>query len=109
MIRLDNPDEVYSMNTSELWNIIGSMEIEEKIDYKTEIELIKNGINIKIPIIYIIKGWTEEHPETKRISIKAHGKYDITEYYDEVQERNNMMRQIILENIEEDEPNKPRT
>lgn len=101
MIRIDNPDEIYSWEIGELWNAINLLEEEEKQDNEEDLEKVKYGIRIRVPIIYLIKGWYEEHPESKRITIKGHGKYDIVEFHDEVDEREAMMRQIILDSIEE--------
>lgn len=107
MIQIDNPDEIYSWDTIELWNAIQLLEDEDKQDHYEELQQIKYGINIQVPIIYIIKDWTEEYPNNKRIAIKGHGKHSIQDYYDEVDERNTLMRKIILSTIEKP-TNEPR-
>lgn len=109
MIKLTNPDEIYKMETKELWAIINMLEKEEIKEYEKELQQIKNGINMKFPIVYIIRNWINEYPENKRVHIKGHGKENIIEYYDEIDERNSLMRLIILENIENNDPTTPRT
>lgn len=109
MIKLSNPDEIYRYETKELWAVINLLEKEEIEEYSEELKQIKNGINLKFPIIYIIKGWTTEYPENKRVHIKGHGKENIVNYYDEIDERNALMRKIILENLENNDITTPRT
>lgn len=114
MIRIENPDEIYEWEIEKLWNTIKTYEDEEtergkiKKIYKKEIETIKNGINLKIPIWYLIKGWYIEYPNTKRVQVKGHGKVNIIEFMEEKERRENILRTIILENLEENTATEPR-
>lgn len=109
MIRIDNPDEIYKWDTKELWNAINLLDEEDVSNNEEEITMVKYGIKIRIPIIYIIKGWVEEHPENKRVTIRGYGKEDIVKYYDEVDERNKIMRKIIIDNLPDEDPTESRT
>lgn len=109
MIRLSNPDEIYTMTTQQLWALINLLEPEEIKMYEKELQEIKNGITIKIPIMYIIKKHYTEYPESRRISVKGYGKHNLIKFYDETDERDKLMREIILENITEEEPTQPRS
>lgn len=109
MITIENPDEIYKWNIKELWACIQLLEPEQEQLYEEEIRKAKYGQKIKIPIIYIMKNWTTENPENKRISIKGYGKYNILDYYDEIEEREKILRRIIFEAIEEEEITRPRT
>lgn len=108
-LNIQNPDDIYNWDLAQLWNALQTIEEEELLDYKKDIELIKNGIEQKIPIIYIIKHWNTEYPENKRVSIKGHWKIDIVDYYDEIMNREKLARKIIFENLSDDDPTTPRT
>lgn len=107
MIQVENPDIVYQWGIKELWAAINLL--EEPEEYEEELKKIKYGIKIQIPIIYIIKGWVTENPENKRISVKGHGKFDIVEFYDEIDEREKLMREIVLEELSDNDVTAPRT
>jgi hypothetical protein len=97
MITFENPDQIYSMNLEELWNVITTLE-DDEIQNKTDtLELIKNGINIKIPIYYLIQPeWIRYYPEYKTVEVTGYGKHKITDLKDEITERERKTRQLIL-------------
>lgn len=109
MIKIENLDEIYTWNIKTLWDCLNSADHEELQDYKEEIQLIKNGIDIKVHISYLTEEWYKEYPETKRVSIPAYGKWDLTLFQEELQKRKNFIRRIILELSQTDEIIEQRT
>lgn len=101
MIQIENLDEVYNWDVKQLWSAMNLLDDEERKLYKKDLEKIKYGINIRIPIVYIIYDWIDDHPENRRVSVKGFGKYDIIEFYDEIDERERLMRQIIFDTYDE--------
>lgn len=102
-----NPEDIMKMTTKELWEtytLILEQENEEGKDlekeYEEDTQKIKNGIKIKIPIWYITKNWYEERPEHKKVKVTGYGKYEITSFMEEIDKREQIMRSIILDNIE---------
>lgn len=101
------PEEIINAGTGKLWNMFQIL-IEEEDEqgrdleelYKEEIKQIKNGEN-QIPIWYITNKWYEEIPESKKIKVKGHGKYNIIEFMEDKGKRETIMRSILMENLEE--------
>lgn len=115
MIDIENPDEIYEWDIGKLWNAFQVMlekEDDEGTEYRTiyynEEILVRKGIRIKIPIQYIINEWYEEYPHTKKIKISGHGKYKLIDFEEEKEERERIMRRIILDNLEDGENTTPR-
>lgn len=102
-----NPEEVLTWDIEKLWNTTKQLVNEQK--YKKELHQIKFGINIEFPIHYIIYEWFELHPVSKKATIKGYGKYKLQPFIDEVEQREELMREIILENIGKEEIATPRT
>lgn len=107
-MKLEDPNEILEWDTEKLWNAVQQIKAELE---KTPrgYEKAKNGIRINFPIQYIIKQWYEEYPSTRRAKIIGYGKVNIQELEDEIEERNTIMRQIIIEHTDDEEATKPRT
>lgn len=102
-MKIENPDEIYTWNIEQLWNAINTIPEENLKEYENKIYKIKHGYNIKVPIQWIIKKWYEEHPYAKRVSIWGYAKYELLPFIEEIEKREQEMRKIIEENIEDDE------
>lgn len=102
-----NPEEVLTWNTTKLWYMFNIIKQNTEIDQDI-MEKVKNGINIKIPIWYITEEWYEIYPSTKKVAIKGHGKYELNHFMNEVEERDRIMKETIIENIDPGEIISPR-
>lgn len=91
--------------TWDIKTIINSIElVKEKlsIQEQKEYEQVKNGIKIKFPLIYYTKNWCTPIPRNQKMLIKGQDERpDINEFYEEIQERENKARKILLNNIKE--------
>lgn len=111
MIPIEDPNSVFSASSTELYamlEVILEENTELRKQYTKELEAIEKGIELKIPILYIVEGWYEEYPTSQKVNIKSYGKCDIHKFYTEKRKRDNLMRILILENINQDEITQPR-
>ena len=102
--------EAIQYKLEDLYNVIELIiqQDDEDLNYPDEIklkyDLIRNGINLKIPLPYLTKKeWYTEYPNSKRVSILGHGKFPIMLFYDEIKERERICREIIIGELEEQE------
>ena len=58
-------DEILTWDIGKLWNGLKQI-TEETIEYEKQEKEVKQGINLKIPIWYLINEWYEIHPTTNR-------------------------------------------
>lgn len=103
-MRIDNPDEILKWDMQELWAAVQQINEEEENEYEEEIKKIKQGIKLKIPIYYIIEEWYDIYPDGQNINIYGYDKMNIHEFMDEKEERERLMRKIIYESIEDNDP-----
>lgn len=103
-------EKISEANPEWLWNQFNLLQ-DTLNDYQKQYNLIRYGINITTFEIYDL--WRPEskalrvHPKRQAISI--HGKlYKLTDYWTEEQDRINLMRKILNENLSEDAPIEPR-
>ena len=101
-----NPEEILTWDLEKLWNFY--VMIKENRDDK-EYHQIKFGTKLIIPIRYLIEEWYEMYPTTKKVRVLGFGKFNITEFTDEIEEREKALRKAIEEEIQEDEIAEPRT
>lgn len=107
-MKLDDPNEILEWNTEKLWNAVQT--IKQEIGERPRgYEEAKNGIRINFPITYIIKQWYEEYPSTRKAKIMGYGKLNITDFEEEIENREAIMRNIIQEHLEDEEPTTPRS
>jgi len=93
-------EEIYAMNTRELWNAFKRIVTETGKEYENEEFMVKQGIDLNIPIWYFTEEWYTLYPENKRAAIKGYGKYEIKKLMEEIDKREDIMRKTILENNE---------
>lgn len=104
-----NPEDVLQWNIKQLWNeTLLLIEEEPKIAKKEQIEKIKYGYNIRVPIQYIIQEWYSLYPSNKTVNIKGYGRHKLLEFLDEIEERETNMRNLIINNMDEEGIIKPR-
>lgn len=115
MIKIQNPDDIYEWTLEKLWKTVKTYEEEYtekeitlKQQYKKELQIVKNGIKLKLPIHYLIYGWYTEYPNTKGVKVQGHGVFNIMEFLEERERRENILRTIILENLEDESTTEPR-
>lgn len=108
-------EEIYSLNINELWNMFNTT--MEQVDdngkklidlYIDEYKFVKNGVNIKLPILKIINEFYEDRPIYNNVIVYGFGKFKDIDFYDEIEIRKNIMRTIIIENYDEDSVTTPR-
>lgn len=109
---MKNLDLIYSWSIKELWNYFNQIMNDEddkgitlKQLYINEYNIIKYGsINKKgIPIHYINNEWYDLYPDHKIAIIRGFGKVNIDELLDEIDNREQLMRKIIIENTDEED------
>ncbi len=108
-------ENIGSLNIRELWNtfivLLDSTDEEGKqymSYFQQEYSQVKNGINVEFPIHYIIDKWYEEYPSSKRVKILGYGKFSLSNFKEEIEKRETIMRRIILENMNESSLTEPR-
>lgn len=106
-MKIEDINEVLEWQTEKLWNAVQAIKLEIGKTPRNYDE-IKNGRNINFPIQYIINEWYEMYPTTKKAKILGYGKVEIQQLLDEIEDRNTMMRQIIIDHATDDDPTTPR-
>lgn len=111
----DIKSQIYAWDTEKLYALftqLGDMVDEEdlplKINEADRYKKVKEGINVKIPISYIINRRYEERPEYNSVAIYPFGKFKLTDLDDEIDIRKTLMRQIISEYYGSEELTDPR-
>jgi len=91
-------ENIMSWELKELWAYIKTIEDDlENPEDKINILKAKSGINIKIPINFIIKNFYHEQPEYLIVTVSGFGKYPLTTFHNEIDEREKILRSIIME------------
>lgn len=75
---------------------------------RAELEAVKNGINMKISIRYLINEWYRISAKTKEVFVKGYGTYDLDDFFDEKEARERIMRNSIMDNLLNIETEEPR-
>lgn len=107
-MRVENPDEILEWDTLKLWNAVQQIDEETDGELKKEIQKIKEGIKLKIPIYYITQEWYDIYPTGKSLNIYGYGKFEVDTFMEEIQTRERIMRKIIYENINNPDPTEAR-
>lgn len=105
----EDTQDIYTKDIKELWNMITELEDEEldKEDLKLK-KIIREGAYMRgIPIQVFTEEWYELHPECKSVIIYGYSTTRILDFIKEKEEREKLMRRLILNNIEK-EATKPR-
>lgn len=96
------PEEILQWNIRQLWSqLLILIEEEPKIAKKKEIENIKYGISIRIPIQYLTNEWYDLYPSNKTATVKGYGRHKLLDLLDEIEERETMIRTILLDNLQQ--------
>lgn len=93
--------EIATYNITELWNIY-----RENAD-QDELRDVKNGYIINVDIRYYTKEWYTEYPKTKTVKIPGHGTYNLIDFLDDKEKREDTMRTALLEALHNPESTRP--
>ena len=108
MIKLNDPDEVYKWDFKTLWNALKIIVKDNGVHYESKLKEIKEGKRLKIPIAWIINEWFLPYPSGRVVTIMGQGKFRMIDFYEELDHRENLMREIILDNVNGEEVIEPR-
>lgn len=105
---LESPDEILEWNTQKLWNAVQI--IKEEIGQEPKgYKQAKDGIKLIFPIQYIIQEWYETYPSNRKAKILGYGKARMTDFLEEIEQREAILRNIIQQNTNNENPTQPRT
>lgn len=109
------PEQVIKWEIKELWNVFLQLLNQEdnkgrslEHKYMAEKNMVKYGLYVKFPIHKVINEFIIEYPIYNKVSILGIGKYRDIDYYDEIDKRCSIMREILIENYDDDTITKPR-
>lgn len=110
MIPIQDIQEVFEMETEKLYAILEIIKATEKIDKQDQqmINLIENGVTVRIPLLYIMNKWFTPYPSTKKVGIKGYGKIPIQLFYNDKRQRDTLMRELIIKKYDNGEPTEAR-
>ena len=91
---LDN--STYSLSR---WKLICSLDGDKEL--KKEVNIIKNGIELMFDIRLVLNGFFEELPQMEIVKLRKKIQLDIYEFWDEMEKRDAMMKDIIRELVDE--------
>jgi hypothetical protein len=90
----DMGNKIQTMDLGELWEVGRSLDGDEEwIELK---EMVKQGIDIKMDIRYIINKYYTEYPEKGLVDIKNYGRIDIRKFMDELEKRSDLLKNVLL-------------
>lgn len=97
-------EELLTWNAKKLWNTLQIVKNEEESEIdQEEYAKVEEGIRIKVPIWYLTEEWYSIYPSGESVIIKKYGKFKLKDFMKEKEEREKLMRELILDNIEEKE------
>lgn len=104
-------EKIYSLTIYELYNMFTQTVYEYQLEQecKDEIEQVKNGVYLRFPIYYYTNKWFEEYPSSRTVNIKGHGKFQLTMFMKDKEARETIMRQVIINNVDDGSITTPRT
>lgn len=116
MITPDTFEELLEMNIIQLWKCFKMLMNEEDPNgkkfihfYLDDFNKVQNGINLKVPIWYFTNKWYEVYPSNKCVKVMGYGKVQIKTFMEEKEGREDMMRMVIQEQMDDGSTSKPRT
>lgn len=107
-MRIENPDEILEWDLMTLWNAVQQIDEETNGEITKELIKAKEGIDLKIPIHYLTQEWYDIYPAGRGVNVYGYGKFDINTFMEEIQSRERLMRKIIYENIDDEDPTEAR-
>lgn len=90
-------ESIYEMELNELWNYIRTIEDDLNKDQKSNLKDIKEGYVYQVPIQYIVRGYYQEFPNTKRVKIVGYGKIPLLAFWEEIELREKELRKIAVD------------
>lgn len=94
-------EEILNMDIKTLWKTtqIIKQQTNNKQTLK-HIEQTKQGTRIPVLIWYFTEEWYEIYPESKKVRIRGHGKYQLEDFMQEKEHREQTMRTLLINHIE---------
>lgn len=106
-MRLSNPDIIYTWNIKELYRAFLETTAESERDLKKELDLVKNGFEMKVPIYMLTDDVITLDYKKQEARLPYFGRHTMTTYKDELEKRETLMRRIIIEELDEEEMAEP--
>lgn len=88
-----------SKYSSKRWKLIASLEGNK--EFIKEVELIKEGINLKFDIRLVLNGFFEEIPSMEIVKLRKKEQINIYSFWNEMESRDNKMKDIIRELVDD--------
>lgn len=97
-----NPENVLIWETKKLWNTLNTLKNDPDINIDNKLyNKCKFGINIDCTIWYFTEEWYEIYPSSKKVKINGYGKFWLKDFMKEKEDRDSLMRNLIINNIDE--------
>lgn len=116
MITPESYEELLSWGVKQLWTCFKQLMEDETEDgqkisvlYQDELYKVKFGVKLKFPVWYMTNEWFEAYPTSKKVRIMGYGKIAITDFMEEKDSREAVMRKVIAELMDQGGITKPRT
>ena len=98
-----NPEDVMTWETKKLWNTLNTL--KNDLDLNIDMDIYtkcKFGIRIGCPVWYFTEEWYEIYPSSRKVKIVGYGKFWLKDFMQEKEDRDSLMRNLIIDNINED-------
>jgi hypothetical protein len=101
----DMEPEIATWDIEKLWAIFRDLANEQKMT--EEMQKAKYGKS-NIDIRYLTKKLYEEFPKSREVKVTSYGTYDLFEFWDDVEEREDLMREHLMAYLRDDNIETPR-
>lgn len=61
-----------------------------------------------IPLVYLTNEWYLAHPSSGKVTVQGHGKYNLIDFYEDLEQREKILRAELWEALASDKPTTPR-
>ena len=85
------PEDIYTWEIKKLWNTFKTIDRKQNEDY-----IVRHGERIKVPIWYFTEEWYELYPYSHKVKIQGYGKFMISDFMEEKEKREDLMRETII-------------
>lgn len=96
--------DIIEADLKELWNMVKLYEDDFEAEDKENYILAKEGVIYEFPIQYVFDKNYEKYPSSKRVKILGFGKVPIVGWYEEVEQREKALRQILIKQALDGDP-----
>ena len=103
-----NEEEVWKMGFPELWRVFRAV-VNMNDEYEAEMDRVKNGFIVRVPMRHLLEEQYEVYGYDKKVGIFGYGKYPLPDFYEDLDRREDLMRNVILRNIEKESTVAPRS